>query len=204
MNSDGRRGTGGGRAAGAVPRGPNRVLEAVASPARQEIIAALGEGPATVRELAARLGRSRQALHYHVGMLVRAGVVGPAGWRGQGRAREAVYRVTMAVVAAPARRGSKADLAASERAVRAMLRLTAREVADALQTGRMIQHGNLALRGKAHLGPEGLARLRSLIADIEALLRDARQPKAGRSLYAVTVVVTPARAAGHPGGSTRQ
>ncbi len=179
------------------------MLEAVASPARQEIIAALGEGPATVRDLAARLGRSRQALHYHVGVLVRSGVAGAAGWRGTGRSREAVFRITREVVAAPARQGSPADLAVSERAVKAMLRLTAREVEAALRGRHLVANGNLALRGKAHLGPADLTRLRGLIGEVEALLRGARQPRRGRSLFAVTIVVTPARSASNSSGGER-
>src|SRR5262245_8045290 len=67
-------------------------LEAIASPVRQEGMSELGEGPGTVKELAARLGRTRQALHFHVGVLERAGLVEVCGERGEGREKERVYR----------------------------------------------------------------------------------------------------------------
>ncbi len=91
-------------------RSGRAAVEAVASPARQELLLALGEGRASVRELAARLGRSRSALHYHVGLLERAGMIESVEVRGSGREREAVYARTRAAGArarTPAERGGR-------------------------------------------------------------------------------------------------
>jgi DNA-binding transcriptional ArsR family regulator len=178
-------------------------LEAVASPARQEIISALGEGAATVRELARRLGRSRQSLYYHLELLERAGVVRPAGWRGTGRDRERVYRVPRGPI--DARAGSAADLATAEEAVRAMLRLTSRELAAALRSGDPPPNATVAMRGKAHLDRAALIRLQALITEIQRLLRRSNKPGPSRRLVAVTVVVTPAgRATPRPTSAGRR
>ena len=87
--------------------------------------------PATVRDLAARLGRSRQSLYYHLITLERAKLVTVTGWTGAGRDRERVYAVTRGPIAVGARLRS-ADLAAADRAVKALLRMTAREVSAVL------------------------------------------------------------------------
>src|SRR5215475_3442001 len=107
--------------------GPARraaALEAVASPARQEVMSELGEAPGTVKELAARLGRSRQALHFHVGVLERAGLVEVCGERGEGREKERVYRRRPGagdLRAGPASRLTRRERGAAVRAAQSML-----------------------------------------------------------------------------------
>lgn len=169
-------------------------LDALASPARQELISRLGFGPATVRDLAAALGRSRQALHYHVARLERAGFVRGSGWRGAGPARERVYALAHGRLAVAAT-GAPADRSAVRKAVAAMLRLTAREFDRALALRGLRRRGASrqigALRGKARLTGAELARLNRLLEQVESLLRRAKRGR-GRRLYAVTVVLTPA------------
>jgi DNA-binding transcriptional ArsR family regulator len=169
-------------------------LDALASPVRQELISQLGEGPATVRELATALGRSRQALHYHVALLERAGLVAGRGWRGTGPARERVYAVARSRITFAASRDT-ADRAGARRALSAMLRLTAREVDRALAAPDLRLRGAAreiaALRGKARLSSPELGELHRLFGRIEALLRRAKQGK-GRRFYAVTLVLVPA------------
>lgn len=175
-------------------------LDAMASPVRQELISQLGEGPATVRELASALGRSRQALHYHVGLLERAGLMVRRGWRGTGPGREQVYAVARRRVVLAASRatgdGSAAERTGARRALSAMLRLTAREVDHALAQPDLRLRGSLreiaALRGKARLTGRELRELHDLFGQIETLLLRARRGR-GRRLYAVTLVLVPAR-----------
>jgi DNA-binding transcriptional ArsR family regulator len=174
-----------------------RALEAIASPARQELVSAIGEGAATARELAARLGRSRQSLYHHVDVLVRAGLVREAGTRGEGRRRERVYALPGEAMAVGGRASSRADLPAANRAAQAMLRLTGREIGAALRerVGQPsgAQREMVALRGKARLGPRDLRRLNALIDRIQAILQNAKGGPQARRMYAVTLVLTPAR-----------
>src|SRR5690606_35350886 len=95
-------------------------LDAVASPARLEILFALGDGPRTTQELARRLGRSRQSLYYHLAVLERAGLVAvepPA----EGE-RDRRFRATVDRVIASTHRESARDRKAGARAIQAILR----------------------------------------------------------------------------------
>lgn len=176
-------------------------FDALASPARLELVSQLGERPATVRELAAALGRSRQALHYHVGLLERAALVKGVGWRGTGPARERVYAVARPRLVSPASL-AEADRPAARRALRAMLRLSAREVDQAVASATLRRSGTApeiaALRGRARLTSADLKELSRLYGRIEALIRRARKGR-GRRFYAVTFLLAPTRVAGHRG-----
>jgi DNA-binding transcriptional ArsR family regulator len=169
------------------------MLEALASPARQELISQLGEGPATVRELALALGRSRQALHYHIGLLERAGLVKGTGWRGRGPARERVYGVTRTRMVA---QGTSAEPGreAARKALAATLRLATREVDRALAAPDVRRRGRApefaALRGRARLTEGDLLELSGLFGRIEAVIRRAKRGR-GKRHYAVTLLLVP-------------
>lgn len=181
-------------------------LEALASPARQELLSALGEGPVTVRELGLRLGRTRQALYYHLGLLETVGLVRTTGWRGAGRDRERVVGLVTGELVMAARRISPAEVAAAARATGAMLRLTSREVIAAIGASAVNCVGAarelMAMRGKARLNARELHRLNALLDHIYRLLARAKGRQRGHRLYAVTIVLTPARQAAllTPGG----
>lgn len=173
-----------------------RSLEALASPIRQEIISAFVDGPLTVKDLAQRLGRTRQALHYHVEHLVRAGILRAAGARPAGRRQEALYEVTSDTVSGASQR-SRRDRGLAERAAGALLRLTERELRAAIRAGRGAASTGaarevVAARGKCRLDAAGLARLNGLFDEIVTVLRQA-EPRADAPTYAVTLVLTPAR-----------
>lgn len=169
------------------------MLDALASPARQELVSQLGEGPATVRELAVALGRTRQALHYHMGVLVKAGLVKGAGWRGEGVARERVYVVARPRMVASGTPSGQ-DRQAARKAIAASLRLTAREVTRALSGPHVPRRGAppelAALRGKARLTDADLRELHGHFGRIEALLRRAKRGR-GRRYYAITLILVP-------------
>jgi DNA-binding transcriptional ArsR family regulator len=173
---------------------PRAALEAVASPARQELLLALAEGRASVRELATRLGRSRSALHYHVGVLERAGMIEGVEVRGAGRERETVYAPVSNELAVTARR-SRVELDAMKRASGALLRHTQREMVHALDemaaTGKHVPGIPFAARGKARLTRTELGHAQALIQELFALFSHG----GGRAqkLYALTLVVTPSR-----------
>ena len=170
------------------------MLDALASPARQELVSRLGEGPATVRELALALGRTRQALHYHVAVLEKAGLVKGTGWRGEGTARERVYANTRSRMVATGTLGAR-DRASAQRAVSASLRLTSRELARALASPTIAGGSGppkiAALRGKGRLTDADLREVHELFGRIEAVLRRSKTGR-GRRYYAVTMVLVPA------------
>jgi DNA-binding transcriptional ArsR family regulator len=162
---------------------------------------ALGEGGASVRELAARLGRSRSALHYHAGVLERAGMIKSVEVRGTGRERETVYAPAGDAMAVHARK-TPAELDVTRRAGEALLRLTGRELSRALAdiraTGVVVPGAPLAARAKARLTRAKLARVNALIEELIGLFADdpvAREPP---ELYALTIVLTPSRDANAP------
>lgn len=184
------------------PAAPNRALAALGSPIRQELVSALGQGPATVTDLATRLGRTRQALYHHVAVLEAAELLRVVDWRGAGRQRERVYGLTTDRPGAGADRSNPADRGAAKRAVLAMLRLTGREFVAALErepppSGRRPRE-QLAVRGKARLSLEELRRLNQLIDQIIAVLRSAKSRPRGGRLYSATLVVTPTRDVASP------
>lgn len=174
-------------------------LDAVASPARLEILFALGDGPMTTQELARRLGRSRQSLYYHLAVLERAGLVAvepPA----EGE-RDRRFRATAERVAASARHESARDRKAGAKAIQAILRQTAREATAALEDPATRFDGALremiGIRGKARFTEAQLRRANELIDQLLALLAEARGESSAGRLYALTVVLTPAREAGN-------
>lgn len=177
-------------------------IAAIASPARQEVVDALGDGPTSVRELATRLGRSRQALHHHIAALVRAGVVAPLGARGHGVRQERVYALRSDRIAVKPAGSSRREVEATTRALDALLRLTGREVTRALTMPGVSRSGSgrelLALRGKARLSAQRLARLNTLLDEIVLLLRETRADRTD-PLFALTLVLTPSPDRSGPG-----
>ncbi|MEZ4416940.1 MAG: winged helix-turn-helix domain-containing protein [Gemmatimonadota bacterium] len=172
-------------------------LSTLASPARIELVSALGEGPASARELADRLGRSVQSLYYHLAQLEKAGLVRVAEERGEGRERERVFAVVPERLAVPARATAPSEVEAAGRAIRAMLRLTGRETSEALAAGDACTAGCerelVALRGKARLSARQLERANALIEQLVSLFRTAKATPSSERLYAITLVLTPAR-----------
>jgi DNA-binding Lrp family transcriptional regulator len=169
---------------------------------------ALGEGRASVRELAVRLGRSRSALHYHVGLLERGGIIQSVEVRGTGRERETVYGLAGNALAVRAR-NAPAELDAGRRAAQAALRLTGRELVRAFKdvraSGARMPRTLFAARGKARLTRANLARVNALIDELLGLFADASAERGpAPKLYALTVVLTPSRDASAPGRARRR
>src|SRR5258707_1215849 len=94
-----------------------RQMEALASPLRLEMLENLRHaGQASVADLARLAGRPATALHYHVGLLHKAGLLVLAGRRKAGKRGEAVYALAaerIAIVASLKRPASvRAGIAA--------------------------------------------------------------------------------------------
>ena len=109
-------------------------IEALASPHRLEIVAALGDaGQASIATLARRLGRTPHSLYYHVKLLERAGVVRLADTRRRGRRDERIWTLAGERIQVNATAGSSASVVKSSKAIDAMLRLTSRELSAAIR-----------------------------------------------------------------------
>ncbi len=68
-------------------------LAAVTQPLRMEIVDLVAHhGPCSIGEVADLMGRARSTLYFHVDKLCEVGLLLAAGERGDGRAREALYR----------------------------------------------------------------------------------------------------------------
>lgn len=186
------------------------MLEAIASPTRQEILTTLDLGPATVADLARRLGRSRQALYHHLAILSTAGLVAVTGVRGEGRTAQRVFELVDRRARVQVARGSSDERATAGRGIAAMLRLTGREALEAVHVlDDSADRSLVAVREKAWLTPDELRRVNRLVQKLRDLLSGTDVPpqaatRVRRRLYSLTIVLTPARLArdgvgGRPG-----
>lgn len=175
-------------------RSTQAILKAVASPARLELLEALAQGPATTRELAARLGRSRQSLYYHLDLMIRAGLVEACATDQYNQEQRFSVRGDRLLL--DGRGASSADRRGATRATRALLRAAEREANAALAAPATRLGGSLrefvGVRGKAHLSESGLRRANALIDELVALFRDSGGDEA-QGPYSLTIVLTPAR-----------
>lgn len=182
-------------------------LEALASPVRQELMSHLGDGAATVQVLARRLGRSRQSLYYHVLALERAGLIRVAATQGEGRSAERVYAVAVDVTRGEARALNRREREAAARATAAMLRLTQRELVAATRRAGGEPGAPIlpvvAVRAKARLDRDALARARALVGELIALFRAAKGKHVDERPFALTMVLTPSRESVVTSGSRR-
>lgn len=177
-----------------VIRDPS-LFTAVASARRMEIITSLGDaGPASIAELAGRLGRSPHSLYYHMQLLEKAGVVRSA--RKGTRKKESVYELTARSIMLGPDPESKASIQATEHALDSILRLTSREVIAALRSGARRKGSErevVGIRLKGRMTKSMLRSLNKNLNRIEEGLHKASRRKVRGKLYALTVVLTPCR-----------
>jgi DNA-binding transcriptional ArsR family regulator len=139
-------------------------LKALGHPLRLKVLQVLGEtdGPLTNRELAARLSVDPGHLHFHVRMLLRAGLIELAAG---GRGREKPYRAAARTVrVSPALRAMASDVQA------ALLDEVQRGWTRWGPSGRF--HG---FQATARIPPE---RLQELMREFFEHCRDAEDPAA--------------------------
>jgi predicted ArsR family transcriptional regulator len=172
-----------------------RQIDALASPARQEIIDTLeAAGPCSAAELGALLGRAPDSLYFHLKQLENVALVKRTE-RDIGRGRtEAVYapashdlRLTQAVFAPE-------NTPSLIRLLRSMFRITTRDLEDALESGMARVRGKKcnfrAARLKAWLTPEQIVEVNEHIDAIMTVMRQGERP-AGGQLHAVSIAMTP-------------
>lgn len=166
----------------------------MASPARMAILQRLdAEGPASIRELAERLGRPATALYHHLAHLQKHGLVRITEHRDTGRRPEAVYAAASAHL-------SSRDAVRTASGRRSLVRVATRVVAATLRAFASTAthaaarfegpHRNCAVRHLAfRADDERLARINALIEELEAAgLEGSTQ---GETLL-LTVLLAPA------------
>jgi len=174
-----------------APRKESRLLAALTSPVRQEIVVALeGRRSATIGELAARLGRRADALYHHVRALERAGlVISEAMAPGIGRPATK-WRLTMRAVDVSATDVSGSRAAYADRIVQAMMRSSLRDYRRALGASTTSGIRPNAGRASVWLDPAERREVSVALTRLIARLR-AHEPRPGRTPHVLTYVFAP-------------
>lgn len=123
--------------------------EALTSPVRLELLEHLGAiGPASVRDLAARMSRSPHSLHYHVRIMEEAGLLRRTGTVKSGPRDEALFDVVANRYEIEQSTGARGTDHAEARAIRAVLRKAEREFTDAVATDPALVHRDGCFAGR--------------------------------------------------------
>lgn len=172
-------------------------LETLCSPLRQDIVDTLAQmGPASVADLAERLGRQPESLYYHVRSLLDVELLLEDGERALPRHKEKLYTTpgrTMRI------RYRRSNLHLHLRSLRATLRLGQRDLARFEPPAG----GNLTLpRGGRVTGWVSESERAQITEHLMAVVRilTVARPRRDRSLHALTWIQAPL-SAGRSGAS---
>jgi transposase-like protein len=151
-------------------------------------------GPASIPELARRMGRPADSLYFHARRLLRIGVLVEQERRPTGRRPESVFALAARAIGVDPRDRSPAAAGAARRGARAVLRLASRQFEAAHESAVCSRQGPrrdlLLLRAKASLAPAALAELNRRIDELVAFLRARPVEPRGRTV-ALTLLLTP-------------
>jgi DNA-binding transcriptional ArsR family regulator len=167
----------------------------LASPLRIELLERLmGEGPASVAELAGRLGRETSSLYYHIRLLREAGLIALTEHRGHGPSEEAVYAAAADHVTVVCNVDSEESIKAEEQGVGALLRLAQREYGKAMRRGEVRPEGGdrnlFAQRIRTNLDTQGIVELNRRVEELLEFLRTERDRGRGTPIT-LTLVASP-------------
>jgi DNA-binding transcriptional ArsR family regulator len=175
-------------------------LHAMTSPLRLEIIGQFTSGqPLSVREIAERIGRPPSGIHYHIGLLERAGLIVRAGERRVGRRNEALYRPSAARFEL-ASGGRERDDAALK-AMSSAFRMAERDMEAALRQSSANHDGDQrtfhAMRVHLRLSPSDLKKLNTQLDRLMKIVYDvsAREeiPDSATEFCSLTLALLPLR-----------
>lgn len=149
-----------------------------------DIYCALGRGGAlTAHEIAARVGRTRQNIYFHLKKLEAVGLVKVVELRPAVRRPEAVYSLVTRRVRLdpPAARSASGGAFSSTYAK--LFRATSREFSAAAKSGRLARDGEArewtVAKGVARLTPAQRRRVRQLMLQIGEIYDEARDATTG-------------------------
>ncbi len=169
-------------------------LEALTSPARIEIVVCLeSTGPATVRQLAERLGRKPSSLYYHVELLERVGLLTSVETRRPDGRAEAQFQLIANRITLQIDASEPGMLQHATQATSATLRLASREASRAYERGWNTKgHGMYAVRLKVKLDEEDHAQMVKHLREIEELVRRRSiSPAESGRVYSWTTMLVP-------------
>ena len=171
-------------------------LRVISSPVPLSIVQTLQQtGPASIRVLGPKIGRSSNSLHYHIRKLLKLGMIQEVGTRQSGSRTESIYDVV-------ADRFKGLDVSKEpalqepvNRSVAALLRLAARNFADAAGKPSEISEKGAgrnigAQRHMSRLTKKQLFELNTHIEGIEKLFRENIGSDDGQML-SLTLVLAP-------------
>lgn len=182
-----------------VIRDPEQ-LGAVVSPVRHQVLRTMSAiGPASVRELADRLGRRPESLYYHIGALIDADLLVQVDERRTGRRPEAVYDVVAARVRTDPTQSSPEYIAAMRSSVAALLRLADRQMQAALarqqESGTRRPASLRVAQLNARLSPAAVAELNRRLDEVLDFVHEHDDPNSGQ-LVSLTLAMSPVAPAG--------
>ncbi len=169
---------------------------ALTSPLRLEILEHfLVAGPASVAEIADRMGRAADSLYYHVRLLVKVGLLRQRGTRKSGKRDEALYALVAPRIDLSCKPGSPASTASTMKTMVSAFRLAEREMRAALDDRTLRQDGRdrnfYAARMRCELSRKALADVNRHLTAIEAIfLRELKNPARGTAC-SLTVAMVP-------------
>jgi len=172
-------------------------VQTLASPVRQEILdCIIACGRCSIAELAAQLGRKPDSLYYHVRKLVKVGLLVPRGTRRTEHRHEALYEANVHKPLVRLTRRDPVKAQAIKKLTAAMLRLTCRDVDQAIDSGKPLFDGSLRRAGagrvKAWLDEDDLKEVAHLLEQLRTVLHRGNPPGTGQ-LYAVTYAFVPVK-----------
>lgn len=172
-----------------------RQIEALGSPARQEVVDGLQAlGPCSIAELAESLGRAPDSLYYHVRKLERAGLVVQRGARAAGARRGLLYD-TPGLMIVDHEPGTARERRRLVGLVSSALRIAERDLRAAVESGRAVyrrgpRRNAWGARVKGWLTSEELAEVRAHLEAVAALVARGRK-RQGSALHAIAFVLAP-------------
>lgn len=180
-----------------------RVLGALASPLRQDILVVLeSAAPLSVADLGRRIGRRPDTLYHHLKELERAGLVRREGRASTGGRPADAWRITQSPLRVRAADPRKVDLEHAGRVVGVLTRSALRDYRAALARARA-EGGPQpwGMRALVWLDAAELAALRQELWDLLIRLR-RREPREGRTPHSISSFLSAGRPL--PADSRRQ
>jgi predicted transcriptional regulator len=171
---------------------------ALTSPLRLEVLEHfLVAGPASVDEVAARMGRAPDSLYYHVRMLVKVGLLRPRGSRKSGKRAKSLYAVVARRIELPTRPGSAVATESTMKAMASAFRMAEREMRASLQGEPFKDQGRhrnfFAARVRSDLSRTALAEVNRHLTAIEDIFsREFKTAPIKGTSCSLTVALLPA------------
>ena len=167
----------------------------VASETWTDVFETLGGcGELTAREIAERCGRTRQNVYFHLNKLQEVGLVRVVGQRVAVKRPEAVYALSTERIRLQVDPLDPESLNRFVHAYSSLMRAMAREFGASARGGRLDMEGRarawVAFKDVARLDAPQIARVGALLAEVDAIMSDARGASEG-TLWTVLAVSIP-------------